>query len=162
MTTPTTGHRKHRPTRPWQRLSQLLRLERSDLLTLLAFALGVGLLSIVVPASIEALVNTVAFGVLLWPVVALSSRLMLVDRAVWTLLGGFDAARFPAGGADIDWCLRARAAGHELLCTGAVSASVDDGARTREIVDQHAWQLLPLDRWHHVIAGSAVVRTLSG
>jgi ABC-type bacteriocin/lantibiotic exporter with double-glycine peptidase domain len=72
MTTPTTGHRKHRPTRPWQRLSQLLRLERSDLLTLLAFALGVGLLSIVVPASIEALVNTVAFGVLLWPVVALS------------------------------------------------------------------------------------------
>jgi ABC-type bacteriocin/lantibiotic exporter with double-glycine peptidase domain len=42
------------------------------LLTLLAFALGVGLLSIVVPASIEALVNTVAFGVLLWPVVALS------------------------------------------------------------------------------------------
>lgn len=66
------GHATHRRTRPWQRLSALLRLERSDLLTLLAFALGVGLLSIVVPASIEALVNTVAFGVLLWPVFVLS------------------------------------------------------------------------------------------
>ena len=66
------GQATHRRTRPWQRLSALLRLERSDLLTLLAFALGVGLLSIVVPAAIEALVNTVAFGVLLWPVFVLS------------------------------------------------------------------------------------------
>jgi len=66
------GHTTHRRARPWQRLSALLRLERSDVLTLLAFALGVGLLSIVVPAAIEALVNTVAFGVLLWPVFVLS------------------------------------------------------------------------------------------
>jgi len=66
------GHTSQRRTRPWQRLSALLRLERSDVLTLLAFALGVGLLSIVVPAAIEALVNTVAFGVLLWPVFVLS------------------------------------------------------------------------------------------
>jgi len=59
------GHATHRRPRPWQRLCALLRLERADLLALLAFALGVGLLSIVVPAAIEALVNTVAFGVLL-------------------------------------------------------------------------------------------------
>jgi ABC-type bacteriocin/lantibiotic exporter with double-glycine peptidase domain len=72
MTTPSNSHTAHHPVRPWQRLAQLLRLERSDILTLLAFALGVGLLSIVVPAAIEALVNTVAFGVLLWPVVVLS------------------------------------------------------------------------------------------
>jgi ABC-type bacteriocin/lantibiotic exporter with double-glycine peptidase domain len=50
----------------------LLRLERRDVWTILAFALGVGLLSIVTPAAIEALVNTVAFGVLLWPVVVLA------------------------------------------------------------------------------------------
>ena len=50
----------------------LLRLERRDVWTILAFALGVGLLSIVTPAAIEALVNTVAFGVLLWPVVILA------------------------------------------------------------------------------------------
>ena len=72
MNSTATGHSSRRPTRPWQRLSQLLRLERSDILSLGAFALGVGLLSVVVPASIEALVNTVAFGVLLWPVVVLS------------------------------------------------------------------------------------------
>ncbi|NDC64875.1 MAG: ABC transporter, partial [Planctomycetia bacterium] len=47
----------------------LLRIERRDIATILLFALGVGLLSIVTPAAIEALVNTVAFGVLLWPVV---------------------------------------------------------------------------------------------
>ena len=50
----------------------LLRLERRDVWTILASALGVGLLSIVTPAAIEALVNTVAFGVLLWPVVVLA------------------------------------------------------------------------------------------
>ena len=71
--TDSPGHHspRHR-RRPWPRLLQLLQLERSDVLTLLIFALGVGLLSIVVPASIEALVNTVAFGMLLWPVVILS------------------------------------------------------------------------------------------
>ena len=62
-TASTTGHMQYCRTPPWQRLSALLRLERSDILTLLAFALGVGLLSVVVPAAIEALVNTVAFGV---------------------------------------------------------------------------------------------------
>jgi ABC-type bacteriocin/lantibiotic exporter with double-glycine peptidase domain len=50
----------------------VLRLERRDVFTILMFALGVGLLSIVTPAAIEALVNTVAFGVLLWPVIALA------------------------------------------------------------------------------------------
>ncbi len=39
---------------------------------ILALALGVGLLSIVTPAAIEALVNVVAFGVLLWPVIVLA------------------------------------------------------------------------------------------
>ena len=57
---------------PAQRLIDLARLEWGDVFTLLAFALGVGLLSLVAPAAIEALVNTVAFGILLWPVVVLS------------------------------------------------------------------------------------------
>jgi len=68
----TSTHAGAAARRPWSRLAALLRLERSDMLTLAAFALGVGLLSIVVPAAIEALVNTVAFGVLLWPVIVLS------------------------------------------------------------------------------------------
>ena len=57
---------------PWQRLVELMRLEWGDVFTLLAFALGVGLLSLVAPAAIEALVNTVAFGILLWPVFVLA------------------------------------------------------------------------------------------
>lgn len=57
---------------PWQRLSEILRLERSDITTVIVFALAVGVLSIVTPAAIEALVNTVAFGVQLWPVVVLA------------------------------------------------------------------------------------------
>jgi len=65
-------HGKRVAIRPWSRLMAVLRLERRDAMTILAFALGVGLLSIVTPAAIEALVNTVAFGVLLWPVVVLA------------------------------------------------------------------------------------------
>jgi len=67
-------HANHHPRGkgPWQRLVELMRLEWSDVFTLLAFALGVGLLSLVAPAAIEALVNTVAFGILLWPVVVLA------------------------------------------------------------------------------------------
>ncbi len=69
---------------PWQRLVDLMRLEWSDVFTLLAFALGVGLLSLVAPAAIEALVNTVAFGILLWPVAVLAMVMftLLVVSAV--------------------------------------------------------------------------------
>ncbi|MFM8890261.1 MAG: ATP-binding cassette domain-containing protein [Planctomycetia bacterium] len=84
------GHPPARRRRPWQRLMDLVRLERSDLFTLLAFALGVGLLSIVVPAAIEALVNTVAFGVLLWPVLVLSA-VMFAFLIVATVLRSLQA-----------------------------------------------------------------------
>ena len=56
----------------WSRLGAILQLERQDVLMIFALALGVGLLSIVTPAAIEALVNVVAFGVLLWPVIVLA------------------------------------------------------------------------------------------
>lgn len=58
---------------PWQRLTDVLRFERADILTIVAFATAVGVLSIATPAAIEALVNTVAFGVQLWPVIVLSA-----------------------------------------------------------------------------------------
>ncbi|NCX98724.1 MAG: ABC transporter ATP-binding protein, partial [Planctomycetia bacterium] len=70
---------------PGQRLIDLARLEWGDVFTLLAFALGVGLLSLVAPAAIEALVNTVAFGILLWPVVVLA-LIMLTLLLVSALL----------------------------------------------------------------------------
>ena len=65
-------HHASPKTRPWKRLTDALRFERSDLWTVIAFAAAVGVLSIVTPAAIEALVNTVAFGVQLWPVVVLA------------------------------------------------------------------------------------------
>lgn len=66
----TTGHAPRGSH--WARLGAILYLERQDVLMILALALGVGLLSIVTPAAIEALVNVVAFGVLLWPVIVLA------------------------------------------------------------------------------------------
>jgi len=67
-----SGHHPPGVKGPWRRLSDVLRLERSDIATILAFAVAVGVLSIVTPAAIEALVNTVAFGIQLWPVIVLS------------------------------------------------------------------------------------------
>ena len=65
-------HHSGARARPWKRLADALRFERSDLWTVIAFAMAVGVLSIVTPAAIEALVNTVAFGVQLWPVIVLA------------------------------------------------------------------------------------------
>lgn len=57
---------------------------------ILVFALCVGLLSIVAPAAIETLVNTVAFGVLLWPVIALA----LVMLTLLTISAALKALQF--------------------------------------------------------------------
>ena len=59
--------------RPITRLLDLLALERRDIFTITLFAIAVGILSLVAPAAIEALVNTVQFGVQLWPVLVLSA-----------------------------------------------------------------------------------------
>ena len=67
----------HHPTkRPISRLAEVLRLERRDIFTVTLFAIAVGILSLVTPAAIEALVNTVQFGVQLWPVLVLSGVML--------------------------------------------------------------------------------------
>jgi glycosyltransferase involved in cell wall biosynthesis len=48
---------------------------------------------------------------------AVSERCMLVRRALFERLSGFDAAGFGAGGADVDLCLRAAALGEWTLWT---------------------------------------------
>jgi ABC-type bacteriocin/lantibiotic exporter with double-glycine peptidase domain len=58
--------------RPLARLADALRFERDDVWIVALFATAVGILSIVAPASIETLVDTVASGVQLWPVIVLS------------------------------------------------------------------------------------------
>jgi len=66
----------HPPAKPFTRLGQLLRYERRDIAAIIAFALGVGVLSLATPIAVETLVNTVAFGVLMWPVLVICAVLV--------------------------------------------------------------------------------------
>jgi len=62
--------------KPLDRLLALLRAESSDMWVVVVFALISGLLSMTTPLAVEALVNTVAFGRFLQPVVVLSIMLL--------------------------------------------------------------------------------------
>lgn len=57
---------------PRERLFELLRVERNDLWVAIVFSVAVGLLTLALPVATQALVNTVAFGTLLQPLVVLS------------------------------------------------------------------------------------------
>lgn len=57
---------------PLARLRALLRTERDDLWVVLIYAIAVGLLSLATPVAVQALVNSVAFGALLQPIVVLT------------------------------------------------------------------------------------------
>lgn len=48
---------------------------------------------------------------------AVTGACMAVRRDVFDALGGFDAARYPVDGNDVDFCFRARAAGFSVLYT---------------------------------------------
>lgn len=57
---------------PVARLRALLRLERRDLWVVVIYSIGVGLLTLVVPVAVQAMVNFIAFGSLLQPLVILT------------------------------------------------------------------------------------------
>jgi len=61
---------------PLARLWGLLRPEASDLWVVLLFAVVVGILALATPIAVEALVNTVAFGQYLQPVIVLAILLL--------------------------------------------------------------------------------------
>lgn len=65
----------HYPRNPKAHLERLLRLESEDLAAVLAFALAAGLMALATPVAVQALVNTIAFGVLLQPLLILSLTL---------------------------------------------------------------------------------------
>lgn len=75
----TTAHlsipHSHHPT-PYQRLRQLLSLELSDLVTILIYTSLIGLLALAVPLAAQALVNTIAAGVLMQPLVVLTAGVL--------------------------------------------------------------------------------------
>ena len=83
----TDGHGEHAHPSPWSRLWEFLRPEWSDIWVVLVFALFTGTLTLATPIAVEALVNTVAFGTLLQPLVVLSIILL-------TFLGFAAALRF--------------------------------------------------------------------
>lgn len=70
-----TGHYDH-PS-PFARLREFLRPERSDLWIVVTFALVIGMLTLATPIAVEALVNTVAFGTLMQPLIVLSIILLM-------------------------------------------------------------------------------------
>lgn len=69
------GH-GHSPPRPFARLRLLLQPERRDIVAVVVFAVAVAVLSLATPIAVESLVNTVAFGVMMWPVVVIAGILM--------------------------------------------------------------------------------------
>lgn len=71
---------------PLQRLQQLIHLERQDIGTLLAYGIGIGLLSLATPIAVQALVNTIAFGALLQPLVVLTLVLLVLMSCSNTLV----------------------------------------------------------------------------
>jgi ABC-type bacteriocin/lantibiotic exporter with double-glycine peptidase domain len=60
---------------PWSRLLKLLSPDRGDIGVILVFAVVIGLLALSSPIAVEALVNTVAFGQFIQPVVVLATIL---------------------------------------------------------------------------------------
>jgi len=79
-------HDDHPPS-PWRRLWSLLAFARGDLFAIAGFALTVGVLTLAAPLMVQQLVNFVAFGALLTPLVILSI-LLFVFLAVGALIYG--------------------------------------------------------------------------
>ncbi len=64
--------KKHTAFGAMQRVAALLRGDWRDIGVILVYAVGVGLCSLVFPVAVKSLVNTVAFGTLLQPVIVLT------------------------------------------------------------------------------------------
>jgi len=61
---------------PFRRLLRLLAAERRDIFVVVAFAIGVGILSLATPVAVQALVNIVAFGGMNQPLLVLALLLL--------------------------------------------------------------------------------------
>ena len=57
---------------PLRRARQLLALDRQDIIVIVVYGVALGLLSLAVPIAVQSLVNTVAFGSLIQPLVVLT------------------------------------------------------------------------------------------
>lgn len=71
----------------WQKLVMILRPEKSFYYTAIIYSIGVSVLTLGIPISVQALVNTVTFGVILQPLLILS--IVLLGLLVFS--GGLNA-----------------------------------------------------------------------
>ncbi len=63
---------ENEPVKPLRRLLRFLKPETKDIRTILIFSVVIGLLSLTTPLAVEAIVNTIAFGRYLQPLIVLS------------------------------------------------------------------------------------------
>lgn len=75
---------------PWRRLQTLLRAESTDLWIALIYSAAIGLVSLVLPVAVQSIVNSVAFGTVLQPLVFLTV-LVFVALLFNALLQGYRA-----------------------------------------------------------------------
>lgn len=76
----------HQPLHtPLQRLFRLLQPDRSDLWVVVAYSIAIGLLTLALPVASQALINTVAFGTVLQPLLVLSILLFAALAAAGTI-----------------------------------------------------------------------------
>jgi len=75
---------------PFARLLSIVHPERSDVLAIFLYAAFSGLLSLAIPVAVQQLVNTVAFGGLVQPVVVLAV-LLLIGLSIAAILSAFQA-----------------------------------------------------------------------
>lgn len=62
---------------PWRRLWSLVRLEKRDITAAAVYAASVGALTLVAPIATQSLVNTIAFGTLVQPLIVLTLALLV-------------------------------------------------------------------------------------
>lgn len=87
---PTAYSRDNDHPSPFERLFEMLGPEREDVVSIVLYAVFIGLVSLAVPIAVQQLVNTVAFGGLVQPVVVLAF-LLLVGLAFGASLSAFQA-----------------------------------------------------------------------
>ncbi|MBO6935025.1 MAG: ABC transporter ATP-binding protein [Deltaproteobacteria bacterium] len=68
-----TGQLGDEKKSPWRLVLELLRPEKPDIGVVFVYAVGIGVLSLTLPIAVQVLVNTVAFGTLLQPILVLSA-----------------------------------------------------------------------------------------
>lgn len=78
------------PRSPWDRLRSFLGLERRELWVVVVYAVVIGGLTLATPIAVQALVNTVAFGSVLQPLIVLTV-LLFGGLAFASLLGVLEA-----------------------------------------------------------------------